>query len=82
MSLPDVPSDVEEDELLLHFNDPNYDFDANSSTYFTNSPEPSVKGFSQKASSYMGSSDIDTESRLSSSWPEKTTQAADEDYAE
>ncbi|KAI0032505.1 OPT oligopeptide transporter [Vararia minispora EC-137] len=82
-SLPDVPSDVGEDELMLHFNDPNWDYDVNSSTYFSSTPEPSVKAFSQsqKPPSYMGSTDVDTESHISSSWPEKVPDVED-DYSD
>lgn len=29
-SIPDVPSDVDDDELMEHFNDPNYDFEGSS----------------------------------------------------
>ncbi|TFY71142.1 hypothetical protein EVG20_g1878 [Dentipellis fragilis] len=31
-SLPDVPQDIEDDELMAHFNDPNYDFATASTT--------------------------------------------------
>jgi hypothetical protein len=61
-SVPDVPEDIE-DELRRHFNDPNWDFHANSSTasISTDSDGLEPKRWS-KSSTYMGaSSEIDTE---------------------
>lgn len=61
-SVPDVPEDIE-DELRRHFNDPNWDFHANSSTVSisTDSDGLEPKRWS-KSSTYMGaSSEMDTE---------------------
>jgi len=61
-SVPDVPEDIE-DELMRHFNDPNWDFYANSSTVSisTDSDGLEPKRWS-KSSTYMGaSSEMDTE---------------------
>jgi hypothetical protein len=58
-SLPDVPEDVEDD--MLHFNDPNWDFNANSSTLSISTDGVEHKRWS-KSSTYMGpSSEVDTE---------------------
>ena len=55
--VPDVPENVE-DELMHHFNDPNWDFQANSSTVSisTDGVEPTRMG---------ASTDVDTESQVS-----------------
>lgn len=62
-SVPDVPEDIE-DELARHFNDPNWDFHANSSTVSISTDTDSLqpKRWS-KSSTYMGafSSEMDTE---------------------
>lgn len=59
-SVPDVPEDVE-DELLAHFNDPNWDFQANSSTLSISTDGVEPKRWS-KSSTYMGpGSEADTE---------------------
>jgi hypothetical protein len=62
-TVPDVPEDIE-DELMQHFNDPNWDFHANSSTISisTDSDDLEPKRWS-KSSTYMGatSSEMDTE---------------------
>jgi hypothetical protein len=66
-SVPDVPEDVE-DELMLHFNDPNWDFEANSSTISISTDGVEPKRWS-KSSTHMGAStEPDTESHVSS-WP-------------
>ena len=69
-SLPDVPTDVDEEELMLHFNDPNYDFESNSvsETYYSGSPATSDKARYPLPSGYGGTTDVDTESQVSSSW--------------
>jgi hypothetical protein len=59
-SVPDVPEDIE-DELLTHFNDPNWDFQANSSTLSISTDGVEPKRWS-KSSTYMGGgSEVDTE---------------------
>lgn len=59
-SVPDVPEDVE-DDLMLHFNDPNWDFNANSSTLSISTDGMEPKRWS-KSSTYMGpGSEVDTE---------------------
>ncbi|KAH9050471.1 OPT-domain-containing protein [Lactarius hengduanensis] len=68
-SVPDVPEDVE-DELMLHFNDPNWDLNANSSTVSI-STDGMEKRWSK--SSGMGVS-ADTESQISS-WPPPDSKA-------
>lgn len=63
-SVPDVPEDVE-DELMRHFNDPNWDFQANSSTISISTDGVEPKRWS-KSSTHMGAStDVDTESQVS-----------------
>jgi hypothetical protein len=75
-SLPDVPEDIE-DELMHHFNDPNWDFLANSSTVSisTDSDGLEPKRWS-KSSTYMGgSSEMDTEMQDSKAdFSSETTQ--------
>lgn len=61
-TVPDVPEDIE-DELIHHFNDPNWDFHANSSTISISTDTDGLdpKRWS-KSSTYMGaSSEMDTE---------------------
>jgi hypothetical protein len=61
-TVPDVPEDIEV-EVRRHFNDPNWDFHANSSTVSisTDSDDLGPKRWS-KSSTYMGeSSEMDTE---------------------
>ncbi len=63
-SVPDVPMDVE-DELMLHFNDPNWDFRANSETLSISTDAVENKRWS-KTSNHMGASaEVDTESQIS-----------------
>jgi|SRR5712671_878142 len=66
-SVPDVPEDVQ-DDLMRHFNDPNWDFQANSSTVSisTDGVEEHTTRWS-KSSVHMGAA-TDTESQ-SSGWP-------------
>jgi hypothetical protein len=60
-SVPDVPEDIE-DELMHHFNDPNWDFHANSSTISLSTDFDEVQPKRWSRSTYMGaSSDMDTE---------------------
>ena len=62
-SLPDVPEDIE-DELMRHFNDPNWDFQqANSSTISisTDSDGLEPKRWSKSSTFMAGSSQVDTE---------------------
>ncbi|KAI0067959.1 OPT-domain-containing protein [Artomyces pyxidatus] len=67
-SMPDVPEDVE-DDLMLHFNDPNYDFDAASSTESWSSEGVEEKAkWTNSSLGFSGSTDVDTESQVSSSW--------------
>jgi len=61
-TVPDVPEDIE-DEVRRHFNDPNWDFHANSSTVSISidSDDLGPKRWS-KSSTFMGaSSEMDTE---------------------
>ncbi|ETW87600.1 oligopeptide transporter [Heterobasidion irregulare TC 32-1] len=53
-SIPDVPSDVDEDELMEHFNDPNYDFEGSSTA---GSTFDSMEIGSKKAGSRWSASD-------------------------
>ena len=58
-SVPDVPEDVE--DVMLHFNDPNWDFQANSSTLSISTDGTEQKRWS-KSSTFMGAgSEMDTE---------------------
>jgi hypothetical protein len=64
---PDSPIDVE-DELMLHFNDPNWDFRANSETLSISTDAVENKRRS-KTSTHMSvgaSTEVDTESQISS----------------
>ncbi|KAI0321348.1 OPT oligopeptide transporter [Amylostereum chailletii] len=83
-SLPDVPTDVDDDELLLHLNDPNYDLDGTSAsdTYYDASSEPSEKGrYPAPSSGYIdGTTDIDAESQVSSSWRGSKPELQKEEY--
>ena len=64
-SLPDVPQDIE-DEIMQHFNDPNWDFQAQSSTISLSTDGVEPKRWS-KTSTHMGAStEVDTESQISS----------------
>jgi hypothetical protein len=66
-SVPDTPIDVE-DELMLHFNDPNWDFRANSETLSISTDAVENKRWS-KTSTHMPvdtSTEVDTESQISS----------------
>jgi len=64
-SVPDVPEDIE-DEIMRHFNDPNWDFQGNSSTISLSSDGVERKRWS-KSSTHMGAStEVDTESQISS----------------
>jgi len=61
-TIPDVPADVQSD-LMLHFNDPNWDFQTNAST-----PSISAQGRRRErrsASAHVGSSTgVDRESQF------------------
>ena len=60
-SVPDVPED-NEDGIMRHFNDPNWDFQANSSTFSLSSDGIERKRW-LKFSTHMGAStEVDTES--------------------
>lgn len=63
-SVPDVPEDVE-DELLRHFNDPNWDFDTEASTVSISADGIEHKRWSKSSGMGVGT---DTESQISS-WP-------------
>ena len=63
-SVPDVPEDVE-DELMLHFNDPNWDFNAETSTVSMSTAVIENKRWSKSSGMGVGT---DTESQISS-WP-------------
>ncbi|KAF8482124.1 OPT-domain-containing protein [Russula ochroleuca] len=80
-SLPDVPEDVEDD--MLHFNDPNWDFNANSSTLSISTDGVEHKRWS-KSSTYMGpSSEVDTELQDSKAeFSSEGTQVQDSPYPE
>jgi len=62
--VPDVPEDVE-DEIALHFNDPNWDFQANSSTFSIVSDGVQPKRRSKTASHVDTKTEADTESEAS-----------------
>jgi hypothetical protein len=66
VSVPDVPEDVQ-DELLLHFNDPNWDFHPSSSTLSISSDGVERRRSTDRSVNKDFSTDLDTESRLSSS---------------
>ena len=58
-TVPDVPADIE-DELMQHFNDPNWDFHANSSTVSISTDTDGLEP--KRWSKSMGtSSEMDTE---------------------
>lgn len=60
-SVPDVPEDVE-DDFMRHFNDPNWDFRANSSTVSITTDTDDLQPKRWSKSTYMGaSSEMDTE---------------------
>ena len=61
--VPDVPEDVE-DEIALHLNDPNWDFQANSSTFSIVSDGVQPKRRSRTAS-HVTKIEADTESEAS-----------------
>ncbi|KAI9462332.1 OPT-domain-containing protein [Lactarius psammicola] len=69
-SVPDVPEDVE-DELMLHFNDPNWDFEADSSTVSISTDGVVHKRWSKSSGTGVGT---DTESQISS-WPAPESKA-------
>ncbi|KAI0257320.1 OPT-domain-containing protein [Lactifluus subvellereus] len=74
-SVPDVPEDVD-DDVLLHFNDPNWDFQANSSTISISTDGVGNKRWSKTSSNLGASTDVDTESHVSS-WPPVRDSKAD-----
>ncbi|KAI0274879.1 OPT-domain-containing protein [Gloeopeniophorella convolvens] len=89
-SVPDVPEDVE-DELMAHLNDPNWDYDSNSSTASISRHGIEHKRWSKSSIGMGASTDVDTESQISSSWPipeskadlsSETTQVQDSPYPE
>jgi hypothetical protein len=63
-SVPDVPEDVE-DELMRHFNDPNWDFRANDSTISISTDGVEPKRWSKSSTRMGASTDVDTESQVS-----------------
>ncbi len=69
-SVPDVPEDVE-DELMLHLNDPNWDFEAESSTVSISTDGVVHKRWSKSSGMGVGT---DTESQISS-WPTPDSKA-------
>jgi hypothetical protein len=71
-SVPDAPDAPMDDELMLHFNDPNWDFRANSDTLSISTDVVEIKRWSN-TSNHMGAtscastdSEVDTESQISS----------------
>ena len=62
--VPDVPEDVE-DEIMAHFNDPNWDFRASSSTFSISSDSVQPKRQSKTASHADAKTEGDTESQVS-----------------
>jgi hypothetical protein len=67
-SVPDAPDAPMDDELMLHFNDPNWDFRANSETSSISTDAVENKRWS-KASTHMpvgASTEVDTKSQISS----------------
>lgn len=73
---PDVPEDVDDDDLLLHFNDPNYDLrslkSCRSSTSFELDEKKRSFGGAESIDYSSRASDVDTESQLGT-----TTRGAD-----
>lgn len=72
-SVPDVPEDVD-DDVLLHFNDPNWDFQENSSTLSISTDGVVHRRWSKTSSNLGASTDVDTESHASS-WPVRDSKA-------
>ena len=64
-SIPDVPEDIE-DELMRHFNDPNWDFRANSSELIMSISTDSIKHKRpSRSSTHAGTStEVDPEPRF------------------
>ena len=61
----DVPEDIE-DEIMRHFNDPNWDFRDNSSTSSISTDGVESQRWSKIASPMRAGTEVNTESRLSS----------------
>lgn len=73
-SVPDVPVDVE-DELLQHFNDPNWDFEAETSTVTITTTRDGLPVLKRRWSKSSGvGAGTDTESQISS-WPASDSKA-------
>ncbi|KAJ3558412.1 hypothetical protein NM688_g940 [Phlebia brevispora] len=68
--VPDVPEDV--DDVMEHFNDPNWDYRPASPTLSTESIDLDRKGRAYTDSSRHSTSDYDTESQAESSGYDKT----------
>ena len=62
---PDVPEDVD-DGVMAHFNDPNWDFEANSSTLSISTDGVEHRRWSRSLNRKGASTEADTESQVSS----------------
>ena len=62
---PDVPEDVE-DDIMTHFNDPNWDFRDNSSTLSISTDGVESQRGSKNSDPMRAGTEVNTESRLSS----------------
>jgi hypothetical protein len=65
ISLPDVPEDVE-DDVMLHFNDPNWDYQASSSTMSMSTDSVDIHPSTNLSVDMDATTAFDTESQLSS----------------
>ncbi|KAH9982707.1 OPT oligopeptide transporter [Lactifluus volemus] len=68
-TIPDVPQDIDiEDEFMLHFNDPNWDYQSNSSTVSTWTDSEECHPSTNLSVDMDSTTQFDTESPLSSSF--------------
>jgi hypothetical protein len=68
-TIPDVPQDIDiEDEFMLHFNDPNWDYQPNSSTVSTWTDSEECHPSTNLSVDMDSTTQFDTESPLSSSF--------------
>ena len=71
-SVPDVPEDI--DEIMPHFNDPNWDFRDNNSTLSISTDGAESQRWSKIAGPMGSGTEVNTESRISS-WHIHDTKA-------
>jgi hypothetical protein len=65
-SVPDIPEDIE-DEIIRHFNDPNWDFQVQKNSAISISSDGVVSKRWSKSSTHLGAStDVETGSQISS----------------